>query len=400
MQLVSWFRTAVSRAVISRTAISRTVVSRTAISLAVGGALMSACGPAAETPDDGQGTGGTGLPGVGGTGGDPGTSTGGALGGQTSQSGGAAGCSGPTPGTQGQNPLIPSLFTADPAALVHDCTFYITAGRDQGTTGFDLREWYVLSSTDLVNWSDNGGPVMGLDTFEWASANAWAGQMVERNGKFYWYVPVNEAGGGMAIGVAVADSPLGPFVDAIGEPLVNDAIEMEEFGYSDAGQTAYTIDPTVFVDDDGQAYLLYGGFWRLVIVPLAEDMVSFSGEMFERTPPGFFEAPYLTKRNGTYYLAYAAGSNPATIDYVTATSPTGPWQNRGRILDVLPKLEGQDEPTSHPAIAEFQGEWYLVYHVSNGPGGGTYRRQVAMDKLTFAADGSIEKVSPSGGLSF
>ena len=117
-----------------------------------------------------------------------------------SGTGGSSGCTGPVPGTKATNPLIGSIFTADPAVLVHDCTFYITAGHDEGTTGFNLKDWYVLSSTDLVNWSYNGGPKMTLQTFSWANANAWAGQMIERDGKFYWYVPVNEKGGGMAIG--------------------------------------------------------------------------------------------------------------------------------------------------------------------------------------------------------
>jgi beta-xylosidase len=311
-----------------------------------------------------------------------------------------ANCDGPTPGTSGTNPLFSNIYTADPAILVHACTFYITAGHDEGTTGFLLRDWYVLSSTDLVNWSHNSAPKLSLDVFEWADANAWAGQMVERNGKFYWYVPVNQRGGAMTIGVAVGDSPLGPFTDAIGAPLVTDASEMAAFDYSDPGETVYTIDPTVFVDDDGQAYLLYGGFWRLVIAKLGADMISIEGEMIERTPPGFFEAPYLFKRNGTYYLAYAAGSNPATIDYVTATSPLGPWENRGRILDELPNLPNQDAATSHPAIAEFAGNWYLVYHRSDGPGGGTYKRQTAIEKLGFAPDGGIEPITPSAGISF
>ncbi|MET0356403.1 MAG: family 43 glycosylhydrolase [Cellvibrio sp.] len=309
-------------------------------------------------------------------------------------------CTGPLPGTKGTNPLISGIYTADPAALVHNCTFYITAGHDEGTNGFYLRNWYMLSSTDMVNWSYNGGPVMSLDTFSWADSNAWAGQMVTRNGKFYWYVPVNKRNGGMAIGVAVGDSPLGPFKDAIGAPLVDDIIEMKAFGYTDAGQTAYTIDPTVFIDDDGQAYLSYGGFWRLVTVALNENMTSLKGSMVERTPRDFFEAPYLTKRNGTYYMVYAAGSNPATIDYATSTSPMGPWTYRGRIMDKLPALSGQDAPTSHPAIAEFAGQWYLVYHISNGNGGGTYRRQVAVDKLTFNSDGTIKAVTPSSGLTF
>lgn len=309
-------------------------------------------------------------------------------------------CQGPAIGTKGSNPIAPHLFTADPAVLVHDCTFYITAGHDEGTYGFVMRDWYILSSADMVNWSDNGGPKLSLSVFSWADANAWAGQMVERNGRFYWYVPINERGGGMAIGVAVADSPLGPFRDAIGAPLVNDAVEMRAFNYAQANQTVYTIDPTVFVDSDGQAYLAYGGFGRMVTVALSDDMISLKGQMVEQTPRGFFEAPYLTKRNAVYYMVYAAGSNPATIDYATSGSPMGPWQYRGRILDALQGLPGQDAPTSHPAIAEFAGQWYLVYHLSNGPGGGTYRRQVAVDKLTFNADGTIQKVTPSSGVSF
>lgn len=309
-------------------------------------------------------------------------------------------CPGPTPGTSGANPLFTEIFTADPAVLVHDCTFYITAGHDEGTTGFHLQDWYVLSSKDMVNWSYNGGPVLTLDVFEWANANAWASQMVERDGKFYWYVPVREAGGAMAIGVAVADSPLGPFEDPIGGPLVNDQIEMEAFDYDDAGQTAYTIDPTVLVDDDGQAYLVYGSFWRMVAVRLGDDMISLEGEMVEETPPNFFEAPDLVKRGETYYLTYAAGANPATIDYATSTSPMGPWQGQGTILEELPNNPGEDAATSHPAIAEFAGQWYLVYHLSDGPGGGTYRRQVAIEKLTFNEDGSIQPVTPSAGLSF
>ncbi|PUA28426.1 MAG: hypothetical protein B0W54_18430 [Cellvibrio sp. 79] len=309
-------------------------------------------------------------------------------------------CTGPLAGTRGSNPILPNIFTADPASFVHNCTFYITAGRDEGTNGFLLRSWYVLSSTDMVNWTDHGAPVMSLSTFIWADANAWAGQMIERGGKFYWYVPVNKRGGGMAIGVAVGDSPLGPFRDAIGAPLVDDTIEMKAFNYTDAGQTVYTIDPTVFVDDNGQAYLTYGGFWRMVTVALNDNMTSIKGNWIERTPRDFFEAPFLTKRNGTYYMVYAAGANPATIDYATATSPTGPWTYRGRILDKLPALSGQDAPTSHPAITEFAGQWYLVYHISNGKGGGTYRRQVALEKLFFNSDGTIKPITPSTGLTF
>ncbi len=284
--------------------------------------------------------------------------------------------------------------------LVHDCTFYITAGHDEGTTGFFLRDWYVLSSTDMVNWTDNGGPVLDLSIFSWADANAWASQMVERDGKFYWYVPINKRGGGMAIGVAMGDTPLGPFMDPIGAPLIDDVIEMAAFNYEFDYQTAYTIDPTVVVEDDGRAYLAYGSFGRMVITELGDDMISLKGEMVERTPQGFFEAPDLFKKDDLYYVVYAAGANPATIDYATSNSPFGPWQYRGRILDALPNLAGEDYATSHPAVAEFSGQWYLVYHLSTGPGGGTYKRQVAIDKLFFNNDGTIQKVTPSAQVNF
>jgi hypothetical protein len=311
-------------------------------------------------------------------------------------------CTPPLPGSMGKNPLFTDQFTADPGVLVHDCTFYIQCGHDEaapGQNGFVLREWFVLSSRDMVSWTKT--VALRLSDFAWADANAWAGQMVTKNGKFYWYVPVNQKGTGMAIGVAIADSPTGPFRDAIGRALVDDASEMANFGYTQPSQTVFTIDPTVFVDDDGQAYLHYGGFSRMVVAKLGADMISIDGKMQEVTPSGFFEAPYLLKRGGKYYEIYAAGSNPATIDYATSTSPMGPWTRVGRILDALPAAAGQDAPTSHPAVAELAGQWYLVYHLSNGPnGGGTYRREVAIDKLTFNADGTIQKVTPSNGLSF
>jgi len=311
-------------------------------------------------------------------------------------------CALPAPGTKGKNPLFTDQYTADPGAFVYDCTFYIHCGHDDpapGQNGFALKEWFVLSSTDMISWTKK--VALRVSDFSWADANAWAGQLVAKNGKFYWYVPVNERGGGMAIGVAVADSPAGPFKDALGKPLINDKSEMANFGFSDPGQTVFTIDPTVFVDDDGQAYLHYGGFSRMVVAKLNDDMVSISGKMQEVTPPGFFEAPYLTKHNGKYYVIYAAGVNPASIDYATSSSPLGPWTRGGRIVDPLPKVTGQDAPTSHPAVAQFAGQWFIVYHLSNGPnGGGTYRREVAIDKLNFNADGTIQKVTPSGGLTF
>lgn len=335
-----------------------------------------------------------------------GSATGGAVTGGVGTGGVGGDCSGPLPGTSGTNPLFTDRFTADPAAFVHDCTFYVACGHDEGTTGFVMRDWYILSSTDMVHWSDNGGPALRLTDFAWANANAWAGHVTPREGKFYWYVPINELGGAMTIAVAVADSPTGPYRDALGGPLVSDSIEMANWGFTDAGQTPYTIDPAVFIDDDGQAYLYYGGFWRLVGGRLGADMISLEGSLSELRISGapsdgrFWEAPYMVKRDGTYYMIYAAGQNPATIDYATAADPLGPFTYRGRVLGQLPNLPGQDAATNHAGAAEFLGQWYLVYHLSDGPNGGTYRRQVAVDKLSFGSDGGIVGVAPSGGLQF
>jgi beta-xylosidase len=348
----------------------------------------------------GAGAGGAGMP-VSGTSGSAAGASGaaGSAGAAAGSGGGSSTCTPPAPGSMGKNPLFTDTYTADPAAFVHDCTFYIQCGHDEGSTGFVMKEWYLLSSTDLVHWTKK--VALDLKAFAWADANAWAGQMVEKAGKFYWYVPVNERGSGMAIGVAVADSPTGPFKDAIGKPLIDDAFEISNAGFRTPSDTPYTIDPTVFVDDDGQAYLHYGGFSRMMVAKLGADMISIDGKLKEVTPQGFFEAAFLTKHGGKYYEIYAAGQNPATIDYATSASPLGPWQYGGRILDALPNVSGMDAATNHAGVAEFAGQWYIVYHLSNGPnGGGTYRREVALDKLGWNADGTIQRVMRTQGVSF
>src|SRR5687768_7516510 len=140
------------------------------------------------------------------------------------------------------NPIIQTIYTADPAPLVHNGRLYLYTGHDEdGATWFTMKEWRVWSSADMVNWTDHGSP-LNIASFSWAKQDAWAGQAVERNGKFYWYVPVvTKATGRPAIGVAVADSPTGPFRDALGRPLVENG----------------EIDPSVMIDDNGQAYLYW-----------------------------------------------------------------------------------------------------------------------------------------------
>jgi len=163
--------------------------------------------------------------------------------------------------SKAQNPVIQTIYTADPAPMVYNDTLYLFAGHDEDkSTWFVMKDWHCYSTTDMVNWIDRGTP-LSINTFSWVKKDAWAGQCIFRDGKFYWYVPMNQSnGGGMAIGVAVSDRPTGPFKDAIGKPMVSGG-----WGY---------IDPTVYIDDDGQAYL-YWGNPHLYYVKLNKDMVSY-----------------------------------------------------------------------------------------------------------------------------
>ena len=188
--------------------------------------------------------------------------------------------------------------------MVYEDTVYLYTGHDEDdATGFKMFDWKCFTSTDMVNWTDRG-IVASMQTFTWAGVNgAWAAQCIFRNGKFYFYCPWLGTNGSMAIGVAVADNPLGPFKDPLGKPLIANSRE--------------DIDPTVFIDDDGQAYL-YWGNPNIYYVKLNEDMISYSGGINKDDPRNrrnYQEAPWLYKRNGKYYLAYASTCCPEGIGY-------------------------------------------------------------------------------------
>ncbi|MFF0256459.1 family 43 glycosylhydrolase [Micromonospora zamorensis] len=294
------------------------------------------------------------------------------------------------PGTaKADNPIVGHIYTADPAPLVHNGRVYLYTGHDEdGSTYFTMREWRVWSSADMVNWTDHGSP-MNLATFAWADANAWAGQVIERNGKFYWYVPVRQRSNGqMVIGVGVSDSPTGPFRDAIGRPLVGNN----------------EIDPTVFIDDDGQAYLYWGnpGLWY---VKLNSDMISYSGSATRITlttagfgtrtgnasrPTLYEEGPWVFKRNGLYYNVFAAECCSEFIAYSTAPGPTGPWTYRGTIMP----RQGSSF-TNHAGVIDFNGGSYFFYHNGALPGGGGYTRSVAVEKFSYNSNGTIPTITMS-----
>jgi arabinoxylan arabinofuranohydrolase len=293
----------------------------------------------------------------------------------------------PVTAARADNPIVQTIYTADPAALVHNGRVYLYTGHDEdGSTYFTMREWRVWSSSDMVNWTDHGSP-LSLSTFAWADANAWASQAVQRNGRFYWYVSARErASGRMAIGVAVADSATGPFRDAIGRPLIVDN----------------EIDPTVFVDDDGQAYL-YWGNPNLNYVRLNADMISYSGSptRIPLTTAGFGtrngnpsrptlyeEGPWVFKRNGIYYNVFAAECCSEFIGYSSAPGPTGPWTYRGT---VMPRQGGSF--TNHAAVIDFNGGSYFFYHNGALPGGGGFTRSVAVEKFTYGPGGTIPTIN-------
>ncbi|MBO3751256.1 family 43 glycosylhydrolase [Streptosporangiaceae bacterium NEAU-GS5] len=293
----------------------------------------------------------------------------------------------PVTAARADNPIVQTIYTADPAPLLYNGRVYLYTGHDEdGSTFFTMKEWRVWSSADMVNWTDHGSP-LNLASFSWASSNAWAGQAIFRNGKFYWYVPMtNRATGRMAIGVAVSTSPTGPFSDALGHPLV------------ETGE----IDPTVFIDDNGQAYL-YWGNPHLWYVKLNADMISYSGSAAQiplttagfgtrsgdaNRPTLFEEGPWVYKRNGLYYIVFAAKCCSEFIAYSTGTSPTGPWTYRGTIM---PTQGGSF--TNHPGLVDFNGGSYFFYHNGALPGGGGYTRSVAVEKFAYNSDGTIPTIN-------
>ncbi len=292
-----------------------------------------------------------------------------------------------------QNPIIQTNYTADPAPMEHDGTVYLYTTHDEDVTVrnfFSMNDWKCYSTTDMVNWTDHG-TILSYKDFSWSRGDAWAGQCVFRNGKYYLYVPMNQKNGGNAIGVAVSDSPTGPFHDAIGAPLLSG------FGY---------IDPTVFIDDDGQAYL-YWGNPSLRYVKLNEDMVSYADQIItvEFTPDNFGvrpgdakrstqyeEGPWFYKRNKQYYMVYPAGGVPEHLAYSTSPGPTGPWTYRDTIMPIIRKGGAF---TNHPGVVDFKGHSYLFYHNGDLPGGGGFKRSVCAMEFSYNADGTIPRIQHS-----
>jgi beta-xylosidase len=284
-------------------------------------------------------------------------------------------------------PLFQTKYTADPSPLVVGDTLFLYTSHDaspedipdeneKSSAGFFMYDWLLWSTTDMVNWTEHGA-VASLKDFSWRSREngAWAIQTVERNGKYYLYAPLH----GHGIGVLEADSPYGPFKDPLGKPLVWDKSNW------------YDIDPSVYTDDDGQAYMYWGNphtFWA----KLGNDMTSLTSEV-NKLPhiPNYQEGPWFYKRNGHYYLGFASTCCPEALGYAMSDSPTGPWEWKGYIMEPTQRDRG-----NHPGICDFKGHSYVFGQNYDLMHLDTYvhheRRSVSATEITYNADGTIQKV--------
>lgn len=286
------------------------------------------------------------------------------------------------------NPVVQTLYTADPAPMVHNDRVYLYTSHDEDVLEnnfFTMKNWRCYSSDDMVNWTDHG-MAASISAFKWAGTNgAWAPQCIYRNGKYYMYCPIHMKG----IGVLESDQPYGPFTDPLGKPLINNS--------------SGDIDPTVFIDDDGQAYL-YWGNPDLYFVKLNDNMISYTGSIVKiqitvesfgkrsntERATSYEEGPWFYKRNNLYYMVFAGGPISEHIAYSTSSSPTGPWKYGGVIM---PTQGGSF--TNHPGVIDYKENSYLFYHNAALPGGQGFKRSVCLEQFKYNADGTFPTINMS-----
>ncbi|RZK35532.1 MAG: carbohydrate-binding protein [Hymenobacter sp.] len=288
-----------------------------------------------------------------------------------------------------QNPLITNQFSADPSARVFNGRVYvypshdILATKERGRLGwFCMADYHVFSSANLTDWTDHGVMVT-QNKVPWVkpdSYSMWAPDCIFRNGKYYFYFPTSPrdttVSKGFTVGVAVADQPTGLFVP---QPLPLKGVR--------------GIDPNVFIDKDGQAYL-YWSQGNLYGAKLKENMLELASEpktLGELPTKGLKEGPYMVEHNGTYYLTYPHVENKIErLEYATGTSPLGPFKVQGVIMDEMPGCW-----TNHHSIVEFKNQWYLFYHHNDLSPSFDKARAIRLDSLFFEPNGNIRKVVPT-----
>ncbi len=317
-------------------------------------------------------------------------------------------------------PLVSHMFTADPSAHVFDGKIYIYPSHDidagipfnDNGDHFGMRDYHVYSMDSPSSPVKDHGVALDIKDVPWAERQMWAPDAAYKDGKYFFYFPAKRSDNLFQIGVAIGDSPSGPFM-----------------AETEAIKGSYSIDPAVFGDDDGTWYLYFGGIWGgqlqkyrnnqfdekneepapdqpalgPIIARLSDDMKEFTEKpreiviLDELAKPllagdhdrRYFEAPWMHKYNGKYYLSYSTGDTHF-ICYAIGDNPYGPFTYRGRILNPVIGW------TNHHSIVEYQGKWYLFYHDSSLSGGITHLRSIKMTELTYGDDGSINTIDAYG----
>lgn len=320
-------------------------------------------------------------------------------------------------------PIFTQRYTADPWGLEYNGRLYLYCSADFLQTGpngpepgYYMKSITCISTDDMKNWTDHG-EVFDVKDSKWGAHLSWAPCVVRRNNKFYLYYGNGDRG----IGVAVSDSPTGPFVDSNKGPVVDhgtpgvlllDDDNKPKMNNAEApgalrGSEAWGMwcfDPSVLIDDDGQAYMYFGGAHpdNARVIKLKENMVETDGGAVKVNTPGFFEASYVHKYRGKYYYSYAGHyfSSPANIEYVVSDRPIEGFDSPSLIMSNPPVNDGMN---NHHSIFQFKGEWYIAYHNrqvarDNKVAERRYReymRNVAIDRLYYNADGTIRQVIPT-----
>lgn len=277
------------------------------------------------------------------------------------------------PRTSG-NPVFPGWY-ADPELHFFEGRFYIYptfSAKYEDQTFFE-----VFSSDNLVDW-ECGGRILDFADIPWSTNRAaWAPSVCEKDGRWFMFF---SAGDGAGIGVAVADHPGVPFKDALGAPLI------KEFHHG-----AQPIDAHAFIDDDGQAFLYYGGWRHAVVVKLSDDLLSTVGEFTEITPANYVEGSFMVRRKGIYYFMWSEGSwgdDTYCVAYARSESPYGPFVREGVVLKGNAEI---GTSAGHHSVLNLPGtdDWYICYH--KRPVGETERdhRVTCIDQVYFDESGAI-----------
>ncbi|HJS55368.1 MAG TPA: family 43 glycosylhydrolase [Chitinophagaceae bacterium] len=290
-----------------------------------------------------------------------------------------------------QNPFITNQYSADPSARVFGDRVYVFPSHDilaapgKGRPGwFCMEDYHVFSSANLIDWTDHG-MIVQQNKVPWVRPNSysmWAPDCIYRNGKYYFYFPTSPQdtityGRGFTIGVAVADKPEGPYIPE-----------------STPVKGVRGIDPNVFIDKDGQAYL-YWSAGNIYGAKLKDNMLELASEvktLGDLPTKGLKEGPHLFERNGIYYLTYPHVENRIErLEYAVSDNPLGPFRITGVVMDESPSGCW----TNHQSIIQFKGQWYLFYHDRDYSPKFDKARSARIDSLFFNADGTIKKITPT-----